>query len=128
MGLADSGHCDLFEGLVNQNEKGEIVPALLLSGKVMTTVSGLYPRHNENRADGTPVTAQHFSSTAGNAWWTRKRFRHLHGLRRWRESTNPQAIIDGKACAVMSWRHPNDAHTLKIQLDKPLPWFADLNR
>ncbi|XNM56271.1 hypothetical protein ACLK1Z_07880 [Escherichia coli] len=34
---------DLFEGLVNQNEKGEILPALRLSGKVMTTVSGLYP-------------------------------------------------------------------------------------
>ncbi len=34
---------DLFEGLVNQNEKGEIVPALRLSGKVMTTVSGLLP-------------------------------------------------------------------------------------
>lgn len=37
---------DLFEGLVNQNEKGEIgrlSPALRLSGKVMTTVSGLLP-------------------------------------------------------------------------------------
>lgn len=34
---------DLFEGLVNQNEKGEIVPVLLLSGKATTTVSGLLP-------------------------------------------------------------------------------------
>ena len=35
---------DLFEGLVNQNEKGEIVPGRMrLSGKVMTTVSGLLP-------------------------------------------------------------------------------------
>lgn len=34
---------DLFEGLVNQNEKGRLSPALRLSGKVMTTVSGLYP-------------------------------------------------------------------------------------
>lgn len=34
---------DLFEGLVNQNEKGRLSPALRLSGKVMTTVSGLSP-------------------------------------------------------------------------------------
>ncbi len=34
---------DLFEGLVNQNEKGEIVPGVRLSGKVMTTVSGHLP-------------------------------------------------------------------------------------
>lgn len=33
---------DLFEGLVNQNER-RLSPALRLSGKVMTTVSGLYP-------------------------------------------------------------------------------------
>lgn len=34
---------DLFEGLVNQNEKGRLSPALRLSGKVMTTVYGLLP-------------------------------------------------------------------------------------
>lgn len=31
---------DLFEGLVNQNEKGEIVPASLPSGRVTITASG----------------------------------------------------------------------------------------
>lgn len=34
---------DLFEGLVNQNEKGEIVPGVATQWKVMTTVSGLLP-------------------------------------------------------------------------------------
>lgn len=31
---------DLFEGLVNQNEKGEIVPGVATSGRVTITASG----------------------------------------------------------------------------------------
>ncbi|MFP1463151.1 ABC transporter substrate-binding protein [Escherichia coli] len=117
---------DLFEGLVNQNEKGEIVPALRLSGKVMTTVSGLLPlRDNAKWADGTPVTAQLFVYS----WQrlvTRKRYRHLHGFFTLAGINNAQAIIDGKATPDQLGVTAVDAHTLKIQLDKPLPWFVNL--
>lgn len=39
---------------------------------------------------------------------------------------NAQAIIDGKATPDQLGVTAVDAHTLKIQLDKPLPWFVNL--
>ncbi len=116
---------DLFEGLVNQNEKGRLSPALRLSGKVMTTVSELTLRDNAKWADGAPVTAQDFvyswqrlvdpKTLSPFAW-----FAALAGI------NNAQAIIDGKATPDQLGVTAVDASTLKIQLDKPLPWFVNL--
>lgn len=106
---------DLFEGLVNQNEKGRLSPALRLSGKVMTTVSGLLPCaitqmggwHTGNGArfclqlatSGGPKTLSPF------AW-----FAALAGI------NNAQAIIDGKATPDQLGVTAVDAHTLKFSL------------
>ncbi len=75
---------DLFEGLVNQNEKGEIVPGVATQWKSNDNRIWTFTlRDNAKWADGTPVTAQDFVYS-----WQRlvdrKRFRHLHGLPRWR--------------------------------------------
>jgi oligopeptide transport system substrate-binding protein len=37
-----------------------------------------------------------------------------------------QDIIDGKATPDKLGVTAVDAHTLRVQLDKPLPWFANL--
>ncbi|EOX3680615.1 murein tripeptide ABC transporter substrate-binding protein MppA, partial [Shigella flexneri] len=74
---------------------------------------------------GTPVTAQDFvyswqrlvdpKTLSPFAW-----FAALAGI------NNAQAIIDGKATPDQLGVTAVDAHTLKIQLDKPLPWFVNL--
>lgn len=75
---------DLFEGLVNQNEKGEIVPGVATQWKSNDNRIWTFTlRDNARWADGTPVTAQDFVYS-----WQRlvdpKRCRRLHGLLRWR--------------------------------------------
>ena len=73
---------DLFEGLVNQNEKGEIVPGVATQWK-----------SNDNRIWTFTLRDNAILSTAGSVWWTRKRYRHLHGLPRWRESTTHRRLL-----------------------------------
>ena len=117
---------DLFEGLVNQNEKGEIVPGVATQWKSNDNRIWTFTlRDNAKWADGTPVTAQDFvyswqrlvdpKTLSPFAW-----FAALAGI------NNAQAIIDGKAAPDQLGVTAVDAHTLKIQLDKPLPWFVNL--
>lgn len=84
---------DLFEGLVNQNEKGEIVPGVATQWKSNDNRIWTFTlRDNAKWADGTPVTAQDFVYS-----WQRlvdpKHCRHLHGLPRWRESTTHRRLL-----------------------------------
>ena len=84
---------DLFEGLVNQNEKGEIVPGVATQWKSNDNRIWTFTlRDNAKWADGTPVTAQDFVYS-----WQRlvdpKLYRHLHGLPRWRESTTHRRLL-----------------------------------
>jgi oligopeptide transport system substrate-binding protein len=117
---------DLFEGLVNQDEKGNIVPGVATrwqsnDHKIWTFTL----RNNAKWSDGTPVTAEDFvyswqrlvdpKTTSPFAW-----FAALAGI------NNAQAIIDGKAKPETLGVTAVDAHTLRIQLDKPLPWFVNL--
>ncbi|VEC92257.1 periplasmic murein tripeptide transport protein, also negative regulator of mulitple antibiotic resistance [Salmonella enterica subsp. enterica] len=52
---------DLFEGLVNQNEKGEIIPGVASQWKSNDNRIWTFTlRDNAQWADGTPVTAQDF--------------------------------------------------------------------
>lgn len=117
---------DLFEGLVNQNEKGEIVPGVATQWKSNDNRIWTFTlRDNAKWADGTPVTAQDFvyswqrlvdpKTLSPFAW-----FAALAGI------NNAQAIIDGKATPDQLGVTAVDARTLKIQLDKPLPWFVNL--
>ncbi|ELB7802892.1 peptide ABC transporter substrate-binding protein, partial [Enterobacter hormaechei] len=117
---------DLYEGLVNQNEKGELVPGVATrwqsnDNRVWTFTL----RDNAKWSDGTPVTAQDFvyswrrlvdpKTTSPFAW-----FAALAGI------NNAQAIIDGKAAPDTLGVTAVDAKTLRVQLDKPLPWFSNL--
>ena len=117
---------DIYEGLVNQNEKGELTPGVATrwqsnDNRVWTFTL----RDNARWSDGTPVTAQDFvyswqrlvdpKTTSPFAW-----FAALAGI------NNAQAIIDGKAAPDTLGVTAVDAKTLRVQLDKPLPWFSNL--
>ena len=117
---------DLFEGLVNQDAKGNLVPGVATrwqsnDNRVWTFTL----RDNARWSDGTPVTAEDFvyswrrlvdpKTTSPFAW-----FAALAGI------ANAQNIIDGKAAPETLGVTAVDAHTLRVQLDKPLPWFSNL--
>ncbi|MBV8042395.1 ABC transporter substrate-binding protein [Pluralibacter sp.] len=117
---------DLFEGLVNQDDKGNIIPGV--ASKWQTNDNRIWTftlRENAKWSDGTPVTAQDFvyswqrlvdpKTTSPFAW-----FAALAGIH------NAQNIIDGKATPDKLGVIALDARTLQVQLDKPLPWFVNL--
>ena len=117
---------DLFEGLVNQNEKGELTPGVATRWQSNDNRIWTFTlRDNAKWSDGTPVTAQDFvyswqrlvdpKTTSPFAW-----FAALAGI------NNAQAIIDGKAAPDTLGVTAVDARTLRVQLDKPLPWFSNL--
>ena len=117
---------DLFEGLVNQDAKGNIIPGVATrwqsnDNRVWTFTL----RDNARWSDGSPVTAEDFvyswqrlvdpKTTSPFAW-----FAALAGI------SNAQNIIDGKAAPQTLGVTAVDARTLRVQLDKPLPWFSNL--
>lgn len=117
---------DLFEGLVNQNERGELTPGVATRWQSNDNRIWTFTlRDNAKWSDGTPVTAQDFvyswqrlvdpKTTSPFAW-----FAALAGI------SNAQAIIDGKAAPDTLGVTAVDARTLRVQLDKPLPWFSNL--
>lgn len=117
---------DLFEGLVNQNEKGELEPGVATKWQSNDNRTWTFTlRDNARWSDGTPVTAQDFvyswqrlvdpKNTSPFAW-----FAALAGI------NNAQAIIDGKMPADKLGVTAVDAKTLRIQLDKPVPYFPNL--
>ncbi|WBM72561.1 ABC transporter substrate-binding protein [Buttiauxella sp. WJP83] len=117
---------DLFEGLVNQNEKGQLEPGVATKWQSNDNRSWTFTLRDDARwSDGTPVTAQDFvyswqrlvdpKNTSPFAW-----FAALAGI------NNAQAIIDGKMPADKLGVTAVDAKTLRIQLDKPVPYFPNL--
>lgn len=117
---------DLFEGLVNQNEKGELTPGVATRWQSNDNRIWTFTlRDNARWSDGSPVTAQDFvyswqrlvdpKTTSPFAW-----FAALAGI------TNAQAIINGKMPPDRLGVSAIDAHTLKVQLDKPVPYFPNL--
>lgn len=117
---------DLFEGLVNQNEKGQLEPGVATKWQSNDNRTWTFTlRDNARWSDGTPVTAQDFvyswqrlvdpKNTSPFAW-----FAALAGI------NNAQAIIDGKMPADKLGVTAVDGRTLRIQLDKPVPYFPNL--
>ena len=117
---------DLYEGLVNQNEKGEIVPGVASKWQSNDNRVWTFTLRNDAKwSDGTPVTAQDFVYS-----WQRlvdpkttspfASFAALAGI------SQAQDIIDGKATPDKLGVTAVDAKTLRVQLDKPLPWFANM--
>ncbi|WP_425267159.1 peptide ABC transporter substrate-binding protein [Buttiauxella warmboldiae] len=117
---------DLFEGLVNQNEKGQLEPGVASKWQSNDNRTWTFTlRDNARWSDGSPVTAQDFvyswqrlvdpENTSPFAW-----FAALAGI------NNAQAIIEGKMPADKLGVTAVDARTLRIQLDKPVPYFPNL--
>ncbi|MGY5956944.1 Oligopeptide transport system substrate-binding protein [Kosakonia sp. BK9b] len=117
---------DLYEGLVNQNEKGEIVPGVATKWQSNDNRVWTFTLREEAKwSDGTPVTAQDFVYS-----WQRlvdpkttspfASFAALAGI------SNAKNISEGKAAPDKLGVSAVDAHTLRVQLDKPVPWFPSL--
>jgi len=117
---------DLFEGLVNQDGKGNIIPGVATKWQTNDNRTWTFTLRDDAKwSDGTPVTAQDFvyswqrlvdpKTTSPFAW-----FAALAGI------THAQDIIDGKATPDKLGVTAVDAKTLRVQLDKPLPWFVNL--
>ena len=117
---------DLFEGLVNQDSKGNIVPGVATRWQSNDNRIWIFTLRSDAKwSDGTPVTARDFvyswrrlvdpKTTSPFAW-----FAALAGV------TNAQNIIDGKAAPDTLGVTAVDDRTLRVQLDKPLPWFVNL--
>ncbi|AFJ47077.1 peptide ABC transporter substrate-binding protein [Shimwellia blattae] len=117
---------DLFEGLVSQDEKGNIIPAVATRWKSNDNRIWTFTlRDNARWSNGQPVTAQDFVYA-----WQRlvdpqttspfASFAALAGI------ANAQAIIDGKSAPQTLGVTATDAHTLQVKLDKPVPFFPAL--
>ncbi|EDV9722728.1 oligopeptide ABC transporter substrate-binding protein OppA [Salmonella enterica subsp. salamae] len=117
---------DLYEGLVNQDERGKVIPGVASQWRNDNNRTWTFTlRDKAQWSDGTPVTAQDFvyswrrlvdPKTISPFSW----FAVLAGI------TNAQAIINGKVTSDRLGVDAIDAHTLRIHLDRPLPWFARL--
>lgn len=117
---------DLYEGLVNQNEKGEIVAGV--ASKWQSSDNRIWTftlRDNAKWSDGTPVTAQDFVYS-----WQRlvdpKTTSPFAGFAALAGITNAKNVTDGKMTPDQLGVSSVDARTLRVQLDKPLPWFPSL--
>ncbi|QJT80916.1 ABC transporter substrate-binding protein [Kosakonia sp. MUSA4] len=117
---------DLFEGLVNQDEKGNIIPGVASKWQSNDNRIWIFTlRDNARWSDGSPVTAEDFVYS-----WQRlvdpkmtspfASFAALAGL------ANAQEITEGKATPDKLGVSAVDARTLRVQLSRPVPWFPSL--
>ncbi|TCV99853.1 peptide ABC transporter substrate-binding protein [Biostraticola tofi] len=117
---------DLFEGLVNQDAHGKIIPGVALSWQTNDNRSFVFHLRKDARwSDGTPVTANDFvyswrrlvdpKNLSTFAW-----FADLAGLEHAAEIAAGTLPVDKLGVSAP------DAYTLKIQLSRPVPYFVSL--
>ena len=117
---------DLFEGLTNQDAKGNIVPGVAESWSSSDNKTWIFTlRSNAKWSNGEPVTAQDFvfswqrlvdpRNSSTFAW-----FAGLAGI------SNATAINKGEMAANTLGVSAIDAQHLKVTLDRPVPWFPAL--
>ncbi|HIF9253353.1 ABC transporter substrate-binding protein [Photobacterium damselae subsp. damselae] len=114
---------DLLEGLINQDDKGNLVPGAASSwessdNKVWT----FHLRQDAKWSNGEPVTAEDFVYT-----WRRladpKTASPYASYLSMTTMHNAEAIINGKAAPDSLGVEAVDPHTLKVTLDKAVPYF-----
>jgi len=114
---------DLFEGLTNQDAKGQIVPGVAESWSSADNKTWLFTLRNDARwSNGDSVTAQDFvyswqrlvdpKSSSPFAW-----FAALSGIE------NAEAITKGSISPDKLGVSAPDATHLKVTLSRPVPWF-----
>ncbi|MCL0001437.1 ABC transporter substrate-binding protein [Providencia rettgeri] len=117
---------DLFEGLVNQDDHGKPIPGVAQRWDTADNRIWTFTlRSDAHWSNGDPVTAQDFvyswqrlvspGTISPFAW-----FAALAGI------NNAQDIIDGKLPVEQLGVEAVDTHTLKITLNKPVPYFPSL--
>ncbi|QPE19192.1 peptide ABC transporter substrate-binding protein [Providencia rettgeri] len=117
---------DLFEGLVNQDDHGKPIPGVAQSWNTVDNRIWTFTlRSDAQWSNGDPVTAQDFvyswqrlvspGTSSPFAW-----FAALAGI------NNAQDIIDGKLPADQLGVEAVDTRTLKVTLNKPVPYFPSL--
>ncbi|CNH93028.1 putative periplasmic murein peptide-binding protein [Yersinia frederiksenii] len=117
---------DLFEGLVNQDAHGQIIPGVAAKWQTADNQTYIFTlRKDAKWSNGEPVTAQDFvyswrrlvdpKSLSPFAW-----FAELAGME------NAQQIIAGKMPPETLGVSAVDKYTLKVKLSKPVPYFPSL--
>ncbi|MBS0055371.1 ABC transporter substrate-binding protein [Yersinia sp. Marseille-Q3913] len=117
---------DLFEGLVNQNAQGEVIPGVATNWQTTDNQTYIFTlRKDAKWSNGDPVTAQDFvyswrrlvapKSLSPFAW-----FAELAGVE------NAQQIIAGKMPPESLGVSAVNDHTLKVKLIRPVPYFPSL--
>ncbi|MDU6412302.1 MAG: peptide ABC transporter substrate-binding protein [Yersiniaceae bacterium] len=117
---------DLFEGLVNQDAQGKVIPGVAERWETQDNQHWtLTLRKTARWSNGDPVTAQDFvyswrrlvnpANHSPSAW-----FAGLAGLE------NADAIIAGTLPPEKLGVTAVDAHTLSIRLSRPVPYFISL--
>lgn len=117
---------DLFEGLVNQDAQGNVIPGVAVSWQSNDNQTYIFTlRKNARWSNGDVVTAKDFvyswqrlvdpRNTSPFAW-----FAQLAGIQ------NAEEIIAGKMPVDKLGVVAVDDHTLKVQLNKPVPYFVSL--
>jgi len=114
---------DLFEGLTNQDARGNIVPGVAQSWSSNDNKSWIFTLRKDARwSNGEPVTAQDFvyswqrvvdpKNSSPFAW-----FAALSGIE------NAEAITKGEMPATKLGVTAIGASQLKVTLSRPVPWF-----
>lgn len=117
---------DLFEGLTNQDARGNIVPGVATQWQTTDNQTWIFTLRKDARwSDGEPVTANDFvyswrrlvDPKIGStfAW-----FAELAGMQ------NAAAITKGEMSPDKLGVVALDDHRLKVMLDKPVPFFLGL--
>ena len=117
---------DLFEGLVNQNAQGEVIPGVASHWQTTDNQTYIFTlRRDAKWSNGDPVTAQDFvyswrrlvdpKSLSPFAW-----FAELAGVE------NAQQIIAGTMSPDTLGVSAVDQYTLKVKLNRPVPYFPSL--
>ncbi|MDE1481458.1 peptide ABC transporter substrate-binding protein [Xenorhabdus bovienii] len=117
---------DLLDGLVNQDVYGEPIPGVAIDWKTTDNQTWVFTlRQNAHWSNGDKVTASDFvyswrrlvnPANASSFSW----FAALSGIQ------NAQEIIDGKLPSEKLGVEAIDPYTLKVSLDRPVPYFPNM--
>nr|WP_099142435.1 peptide ABC transporter substrate-binding protein [Xenorhabdus kozodoii] len=117
---------DLFEGLVNQDADGQPVPGVAIDWKTEDNKVWIFTLRQDARwSSGDNVTASDFvyswqrlvnPANASTFSW----FAALSGIE------NAQEIIDGKLSPEKLGVEAPDPYTLKVTLNRPVPYFPSM--
>ncbi len=117
---------DLFEGLVSSGPNGETLPAAATSWETADNKTFLFNiRKDAKWSDGSPVTAHDYVYA-----WQRGIDPALASTYSWYfEKTsmlNAKAIVKGDKAPDTLGVSAVDDHTLKVELEKPVPYFVSM--